>query len=81
MVRESRGAPHGSHQRIWTCSVGEDPAMLTERHGVRRSQIPEWSQRRGPLEEDIRIVRVRTGYILRVHLVPVNRAGRSISPL
>lgn len=81
MVRESRGAPHGSHQRIGTCSAREDPAMLAECHGVRRSQIPEWSQHRGSLEEDIRVARVRTGYIPRVHLVPVNRPGRSISLL
>lgn len=81
MVRESHGAPHRSHQRIRTCSAGEDPAMLAESHGVRRSQISGRSQHRGPVEEDIRITRVRTGYTHRVHSVPVNRAGRSISPL
>lgn len=81
MVRESLGAPHGSHQRIGTCSAGEDPAMLAERHSVRRSQIPGRSQHRGPVEEDIRVARVRTDYTPRVHLVPVNRASRSISSL
>jgi len=83
VVRESRGAPHGSHQRIGTRSVGEDPTVLTQRQGVCRSQIPKRSQRRGTTKEDIRVARVRYPPRVpsRVHLVPVNRADRSILPL
>jgi len=83
VVRESRGAPHGSHQRIGTRSVGEDPTVLTQRQGVCRSQIPKRSQRRGTTKEDIRVTRVRYPPRVppRVHLVPVNRSSRSILPL
>lgn len=81
VVREPRGAPHGSYQRRGTRSFRKDPTVLTGRQGVCHSQIPKRSQRRGTDKEDIRVTWVRNGILLGVHFVPVNRADRSISPL
>ena len=37
VVRETRGAPHGSHQRIGTRSVGEDLTVFTGCQSICRS--------------------------------------------
>jgi len=84
VVRGPYGAPHRSHQRIGTHFAGEDPAVLSGRQGVRHSQIPKRPEQGRPVEEDIRVTRVRSIAhssfpFFPFAFLPVNRTGRSIS--